>query len=100
VITTPYFNAQGKSTSVKFHWKPKLGLQSVVRNEAVKINGADPDFHRRDLCNAIQMSDYPEWELGLQLGQLRERTGRLAGEITKKEFRGCEARRIGFSKNG
>ena len=60
-------NADGKSTFVKFHWKPKLGLQSVIWNEAVKINGADPDFHRRDLWDAIQSGDYPEWELGLQL---------------------------------
>jgi catalase len=60
-------NAEGKSTFVKFHWKPKFGLQSVVWNEAVKINGADPDFHRRDLWNAIQSGSYPEWELGLQL---------------------------------
>jgi len=60
-------NAEGKSTFVKFHWKPKLGMQSVVWNEAVKINGADPDFHRRDLWNAIQGGDCPEWELGLQL---------------------------------
>ena len=52
---------------MKFHWKPKLGLQSVVWNEAVKINGADPDFHRRDLWDAIQSGDFPEWELGLQL---------------------------------
>ena len=58
---------KGKSTFVKFHWKPKLGLQSVVWNEALKINGADPDFHRRDLWDAIQNGDYPEWELGLQL---------------------------------
>ena len=57
----------GKSTFVKFHWKPKYGLQSVLWNEAVKINGADPDFHRRDLWNAIQAGNYPEWELGLQL---------------------------------
>ncbi len=57
----------GKSTYVKFHWKPKQGLQSVVWNEAVKINGADPDFHRRDLWNAIQAGDFPEWELGMQL---------------------------------
>jgi len=57
----------GKSTFVKFHWKPKLGMQSVVWNEAVKINGADPDFHRRDLWNAISAGDFPEWELGLQL---------------------------------
>jgi catalase len=67
VHTFRLINAQGQSTFVKFHWKPKLGLQSVVWNEAVKINGADPDFHRRDLWNAIQMGDYPEWELGLQL---------------------------------
>ncbi len=59
-------NAKGKSTYVKFHWKPKLGLQSVVWNEALKINGADPDFHRRDLWAAIEAGDFPEWELGLQ----------------------------------
>jgi catalase len=67
VHTFRLINRKGKSTFVKFHWKPKLGLQSVVWNEAVKINGADPDFHRRDLWTAIQMGDYPEWELGLQL---------------------------------
>ena len=67
VHTFRLVNAEGKSTFVKFHWKPKLGLQSVVWNEAVKINGADPDFHRRDLWNSIQAGDYPEWELGLQL---------------------------------
>jgi len=67
VHTFRLINKAGKSTFVKFHWKPKLGLQSVVWNEAVKINGADPDFHRRDLWNAIQNGDFPEWELGLQL---------------------------------
>ncbi len=67
VHTFRLVNAKGESTYVKFHWKPKLGLQSVVWNEAVKINGADPDFHRRDLWNAIQAGDFPEWELGLQL---------------------------------
>ncbi|MBV8706889.1 MAG: catalase [Acidobacteriaceae bacterium] len=67
VHTFRLINAEGKSTYVKFHWKPKLGLQSVVWDEAVKINGADPDFHRRDLWNAIQSGNYPEWELGLQL---------------------------------
>ncbi|MEO8663497.1 MAG: catalase, partial [Bryobacteraceae bacterium] len=67
VHTYRFVTAAGKSTFVKFHWKPKLGLQSVVWNEAVKINGADPDFHRRDLWNAIQSGNYPEWELGLQL---------------------------------
>jgi len=67
VHTYRLLSADGKSTFVKFHWKPKLGLQSVTWNEAVKINGADPDFHRRDLWNAIQIGNYPEWELGLQL---------------------------------
>jgi len=67
VHTFRLVNADGKSTFVKFHWKPKQGLQSVVWNEALKINGADPDFHRRDLWNAINSGDYPEWELGMQV---------------------------------
>jgi catalase len=67
VHTYRMVNAGGKSTFVKFLWKPKQGLQSVVWNEAVKINGADPDFHRRDLWDAIGAGDFPEWELGLQL---------------------------------
>ncbi|MBK8175798.1 MAG: catalase [Rhodospirillales bacterium] len=67
VHTFRFVNEAGKSTFVKFHWKPKLGLQSVLWNEAVKINGADPDFHRRDLWQAIQSGAYPEWEFGVQL---------------------------------
>jgi catalase len=67
VHTFRLVNAGGQSTYVKFHWKPKQGLQSVVWNEAVKISGADPDFHRRDMWDAIQRGDFPEWELGLQL---------------------------------
>jgi catalase len=67
VHTFRLVNAEGRSTFVKFHWKPKAGLQSVVWNEAVKISGADPDFHRRDLWDAITAGDFPEWELGLQL---------------------------------
>lgn len=62
-----FINAGGESRFVKFHWKPKHGMQSVVWNEAVKINGADPDFHRRDMWDAIQRGDYPEWELGVQV---------------------------------
>jgi len=62
-----FVNAQGVSQFVKFHWKPKHGMQSVVWNEALKINGADPDFHRRDMWDAIQRGDYPEWELGVQI---------------------------------
>ncbi|WP_198370383.1 catalase [Roseomonas rosulenta] len=67
VHTFRLVNAEGRSTFVKFHWKPKRGMQSVVWNEAVKLNGADADFHRRDMWAAIQAGDYPEWELGLQL---------------------------------
>lgn len=62
-----FIDSAGGSTFVKFHWKPKLGLQSVMWNEAQKINGADPDFHRRDLWDAISLGDPPEWELGVQL---------------------------------
>lgn len=67
VHTFRLINSNGDSKFVKFHWKPKLGLQSVLWDEALKINGADPDFHRRDLWEAIQVGDYPEWELGLQI---------------------------------
>ncbi|MCP3730977.1 catalase [Sphingomonas sp. MG17] len=67
VHTFRLVDAKGKSTFVKFHWKPKAGLQSVCWNEAVKINGADPDFHRRDLWDAINSGDFPEWQLGVQL---------------------------------
>jgi len=67
IHTFRFVNDSGKSTFVKFHWKPKLNLQSVVWNEAVKINGADPDFHQCDLWKAIESGNFPEWELGVQL---------------------------------
>jgi len=67
VHTFRLLNAKDESTFVKFLWKPKLGMQSVAWNEAVKINGADPDFHRRDLWDAIHAGNFPEWELQLQL---------------------------------
>jgi catalase len=67
VHTFRLLDTKGKSTFVKFHWKPVLGLQSVAWNEAVKINGADPDFHRRDLWQAIETGNFPEWQLGVQL---------------------------------
>ena len=67
IHTFRLIDAAGKSSYVKFHWKPKQGLQSVVWNEAVKINGADPDFHRRDLWDAITKGAFPEWELGVQV---------------------------------
>ncbi|WP_117311022.1 catalase [Stenotrophomonas sp. G4] len=58
---------EGNSTFVKFHWRPKLGLQSTVWDEALKLQAADNDFHRRDLFEAIQRGDFPEWELAVQL---------------------------------
>lgn len=67
VHTFKLVNAKNEAQFVKFHWKPLQGLQSVMWNEAMKINGADPDFHRRDLWNAIQSGQFPEWELGVQV---------------------------------
>jgi catalase len=60
-------NAAGKINFVKFHWRPKLGNSSVVWDEAVKISGADSDFHRRDLWDSISSGDFPEFEFGLQI---------------------------------
>ena len=60
VHTFRFIDDAGASRFVKFHWKPLQGLQSVMWNEAVKINGADPDFHRRDLWDAIQSGEFPE----------------------------------------
>lgn len=62
-----FINDAGESTFVKFHWRPKLGIQSTLWDEAAKLQGADNDYHRRDLFEAIQAGDYPEWELGVQL---------------------------------
>ena len=67
VHTFRLVNAQGESHFVKFHWRPLLGTHSLVWDEAVKISGADSDFHRRDLWDAIEAGEYPEWELGLQI---------------------------------
>jgi Catalase len=67
VHTFKLVNAQGKVRFVKFHWKPLLGVHSLVWDEAQKIGGKDPDFHRRDLWDAIAAGAYPEYELGLQI---------------------------------
>ncbi len=67
VHTFKFVNAEGKATFVKFHWKPRLGVHGVAWNEAQKISGFDADFHRRDLWEAIENGDYPQWDLGVQL---------------------------------
>jgi len=67
VHTFRFVNAQGESRLVKFHWNPVLGTHSQVWDEAVKVSGADPDFHRRDLWEAIDAGNGPEWELGVQV---------------------------------
>lgn len=67
VHTFRLVNAGGKGTFVKFHWKPVLGTHSLVWDECQKIAGKDPDFNRRDLWDAIEAGQYPEWELGVQL---------------------------------
>ncbi|WP_415394703.1 catalase [Rhodococcus globerulus] len=67
VHTFRLLNDDGETSLVKFHWKPRLGVHSVVWEEAQLINGFDPDFHRRDLADAIEAGAYPEWELGIQI---------------------------------
>lgn len=67
VHTFRLINASGESHFVKFHWKPLLGVHSVAWDEAQKISGKDPDYHRRDLWEAIENGAFPEWELGLQI---------------------------------
>lgn len=67
VHTFRFVNEQGKGTFVKFHWIPKLGVHSLVWDEVQKLAGKDPDYNRRDLWEAIEMSDYVEFELGVQL---------------------------------
>ena len=62
-----FINARGDAFFVKFHWKPKLGVHGMAWDEAQKIAGKDPDFHRRDLWEAIEAGNFPEWELGVQI---------------------------------
>ena len=72
VHTFRFVNADGESRFVKFHWSPTAGTHSLAWDEAVKISGADPDFHRRDLWEAIEAGAYPEWELAVQVFTERE----------------------------
>lgn len=67
IHTFRMINAEGKATFVRFHWKPVAGKASLLWDESQKLTGRDPDFHRRDLWEAIEAGDYPEFELGLQL---------------------------------
>ncbi|MCV7287444.1 catalase [Mycolicibacterium wolinskyi] len=67
VHTFRFVNASGKGVFVKFHWKPRLGVHSLLWEECQKIAGTDPDYNRRDLWDSIESGQYPEWELGVQL---------------------------------
>jgi catalase len=67
VHTFRFVNAKGEARFIKFHWKPKLGVHSLVWDEAQKLSGKDADFHRGDLYESIENGDYPEWELGVQI---------------------------------
>jgi catalase len=67
VHTFRLINAEGRAHLVKFHWKPLLGTHALVWDEAQKLSGKDPDFHRRDLWDAIEAGNFPEFELGLQI---------------------------------
>jgi catalase len=67
VHTFRLVNAEGVASFVKFHWKPKQGVHSVLWDEAQKLAGKDTDYHRRDLWEAIETGHYPEWELGVQI---------------------------------
>ncbi|MBM5456350.1 catalase HPII [Pseudomonas sp. P66] len=67
VHTFRLINAEGKSSFVKFHWKPKAGVCSLLWDEAQKLAGKDTDYHRRDLWEAIETGNYPEWEFGVQI---------------------------------
>lgn len=67
VHTFRFVNDQGQARFVKFHWKPKLGVHSPVWDEAQRLAGKNPDFHRQDLYEAIEKGDFPEWELGVQM---------------------------------
>jgi catalase len=75
VHTFRFVNADGESRFVKFHWNPVLGTHSLAWDEAVKISGADPDFHRRDLWEAIEAGAFPEYELGIQVFTEQEAEG-------------------------
>jgi catalase len=67
VHTFRLYDAEGRSSLVKFHWKPAAGVHSLVWEEAQMLSGIDPDFHRRDLWDAIESGQFPEWELGVQV---------------------------------
>ncbi len=72
VHTFRFINAEGKARFVKFHWKPLNGVHSLVWDETQKIAGKDPDYNRRDLWNAIESGNYPEYELGVQVVEEEE----------------------------
>ena len=100
VHTFRFINEAGKARFVKFHWKPVLGLHSVVWDEAQKISGKDPDFHRRDLWEAIENGDFPEWEFGVQIVEEKdEHKLHLTARPPRLFRRECSSPRIGKDDN-
>ena len=83
VHTFRLVNAEGKSRFVKFHWKPMAGVHSNVFDEAQKIAGKDPDFHRRNLWDSIEMGNYPEYEFGIQIVEEEDEVSLLRAEATE-----------------
>lgn len=86
--TFRFINDSDESFFVKFHWKPVMGLQSLVWDENQKISGKDPDFHRRDLWDAIQVGEFPEWDLGVQIlpDGTEEMFETMSSDTSFKEF--------------
>lgn len=82
VNTFRFINEEGKATFVKFHWRPKLEVHGLVWEEAQMIQGNDPDYNRKDLYEAIEDGDYPEWELGVQLIPEEEVPLTMIGKMT------------------
>jgi hypothetical protein len=98
VHTFRFVNAAGKSRFVKFHWNPVAGTHSLAWDEAVKISGADSDFHRRDLWEAIEGGAYPEWELGLQIFTERQADA-FSFELTRVQTNAVRRRVVAMLAN-
>lgn len=90
VNTFRFVNAKGEGTFVKFHWTPTLGVHSLIWEKCRRVAGKDPDFNRRDLWDAIEAGQYPEWELGVPL------VPEIGSALTGPAGCGFESRRRGY----